>query len=524
MPGSSFAAGLAAVLVVATVFRFWRLAWGLEQGLWFPDEHLWAVRVQSFVPFGWHSFDANLLVYPTLYGYLGGLATAVRAACGSIPADTTPAEIDAVFTARAVSAVASLGTVALVACVGRRIASPAVGLTAALFLAVTPLDALQVHYASGDPLLALFAVVVLALALRVAARGSVGAAAAAGAAVGFATATKYTGLAYGTMVVWAILEHFWTQRRPAHAMLLLTSAVLAAGAAAVLGCPPCALHTDDLTKNVTWMRHATAWGRGYLNNHLPPTLGWYGQPYLYQLVASLPWSLGWPLYLSALLGVVVAVRRHDRADRLLLAAIVPYFAVVGGYRTTFPRYLLPIVPALVLLAARALPAARARAAVVVAVVAVYGATLTGSQVTRFSYRQQEQVAQWVAGIVRTESRPLVVGVPYFGVSDYFRVVEPFKRAGLRHVWMNDGEWLAKRADVLVIPEWYAIGLERDWPGSAGATELAALRSDASGYVEAMRWPTSWYLQRPIDVRIDPAFAADLWQGEIGFRAYVRKPR
>jgi 4-amino-4-deoxy-L-arabinose transferase-like glycosyltransferase len=521
---SSFAAGLTLVLVVAAVFRFWRLGWGLEQAMWFPDEHVWAVRVQTFVPFGWQSFDAHLLVYPTLYGYVAGLATALRAAVGCIPAATSLGEIDAVFAARAVSAVASLAGVALVACVGRRIASPTIGLAAALFLAVTPLDALQVHYASSDPLLAALAVVVFALSLRVAARGSIGTAAAAGAAVGFATATKYTGLAFGTMVVWAILEHLWARRRPGLAALLLTSALVAAGAAALLGCPPCALHTDDLIKNVTWMRHATAWGRGYLNNHLPPTLGWYGRPYAYQLVASLPWSLGWPLYLLALAGVIVAVVRHDRADRVLLAGIVPYFAVIGGYWTTFPRYLLPLVPALALLAARALPAARAWAAVVVVAIAAYGAILTGSQVARFSYGQQEAVAQWVAGIARTESRPLVVGVPFFGVSDYFRVVAPFRRAGLRHVWMNDGEWLAKRADVLVIPEWYAIGLERDWPGSPGANELARLRSDGSGYVEAMRWPTSWYLQRPIDVRVDPAFAADLWQGEIGFRAYLRTPR
>jgi len=225
-----------------------------------------------------------------------------------------------------------------------------------------------------------------------------------------------------------------------------------------------------------------------------------------------------------LLGVVVAVRRHDRADRVLLAGIVPYFAVIGGYRTTFPRYLLPLVPALALLAARALPAARVRAGVVVALIVAYGAILTGSQVARFSYRQQEAVAQWIAGIARAESRPLVVGVPFYGISDYFRVGEPFAQVGLRPTWLRDGEWFAKRADVLVIPEWYAIGLERDWPGSPGANELARLRSDGSGYVEAMRWPTSWYLQRPIDVRVDPAFAADLWQGEIGFRAYLRTPR
>src|SRR5439155_1333903 len=72
------------------------------------------------------------------------------------------------------------------------------------------------------------------------------------------------------------------------------------------------------------------------------------------LGAGLPFGLGWPLAVVALAGVVVALRRHELADRIVLAALLPYFLVIGSSRVTFSRYLLPLFPGLLLLAARAL--------------------------------------------------------------------------------------------------------------------------------------------------------------------------
>jgi 4-amino-4-deoxy-L-arabinose transferase-like glycosyltransferase len=104
-----------------------------------------------------------------------------------------------------------------------------------------------------------------------------------------------------------------------------------------------------------WLHSLVASG-DFLNNRAVPSLGWYGRPYLYELVASLPYALGWPLYALALVGVVVALWRHELADRVLLGALIPYFLVIGGSPTTFPRYLMPLFPGLVILAARAVVA------------------------------------------------------------------------------------------------------------------------------------------------------------------------
>jgi len=82
-------------------------------------------------------------------------------------------------------------------------------------------------------------------------------------------------------------------------------------------------------------------------------------PYLYPLVQQLRWGMGWPLGLVACTGLAWAVWRAvreppRRAEWVLLAWTVPYFAFVGALYAKFPRYLLPLTPLLALYAARLL--------------------------------------------------------------------------------------------------------------------------------------------------------------------------
>lgn len=48
---------------------------------------------------------------------------------------------------------------------------------------------------------------------------------------------------------------------------------------------------------------------------------------------------------------------------------------------------------------------------------------------------------------------------------------------------------------------------------------ARIDSRAAGWIAAAR--QSSYFSEPLYTALDPAFAADLWQGEIGFRLYLR---
>jgi len=511
-----------AIVVVATALRVWRLDWGLARDAYFVDEAFWGERIRSFVPLRCAAFVPHDLIYPTLYGELGGLAAAgLRAAgaLGPLPATFTPGLL---LLARAVSAAAGVVGVGLAGALGAALWGPGAGLAAAAFLAVAPLDAMQTHYASVDVLLAGLLTAAVLAALALARRPTTGRAVVAGALAGLAGTAKYTGVVAAVPVACAIVAG--TPRAPRRAAALAAAALAAFGAALIVGCPPCVLAPGRVAAALaTHHERSTTLAWAFSNNHLEPSLGWYARPYLYELAASLPYALGWPLWLTALAGIGVALRRRTAGDTLLLATLAAYLVAVARYPVTFPRYLLPLLPGLAALAGRAVAALRpalARATVV-ALVCGYGAALAASQVARFSTDQQEGVARWIADHVAARAASggeVRVAVPWFG--DYFGLVLPLTRAGLRPVLVREGHWLDERPDALVIPDWYAISLARDRPASGAARDLAALRAGALGYCEAARWRSS-FLTETLYTALDPAFAADLWQGEIGFAVYVR---
>jgi hypothetical protein len=509
-------------VAVAVWLRLWRLDWGLGEQAGFPEE-VWffAPYAAKFIPLSLRSFDVALLLYPPLHGYLVGMSAALAHCVGLVAGAPDPASRAAVLLARSVSAVTGVVTVLLMGIGGHVMYGPTVGLVALLLMAVAPLHAVYGHLGTTDTTLVAFITATLLAAYGAARSTRRAPLLLAGAMAGFAFASKYTGLACIVPVGWAILER---RRREDSYRPLLAALALAAGAFAAafaLACPPCVLHPERMAAGIRTQYSVVG---PFFNNALSPTLGWYGHRYLYQLFAGLPFALGLPLYAAALLGVVVAVRRRTLADRLLLASALTYLAAIGASRVVFTRYLLPLFPCLVLLAARALapPGAWRRVRLAgLAAVWVYSLVFAASQIARLSYDQQRAVADWIAREVgRGNTVRAVVPRSYFSVNDFFRLASPLRRAGLAYEEVPDGQWFDTRPDVLVVPEWYAIALGRDAPGSRAARDLARLRAGDAGYRLGAEWRSS-YLNRAFYTRLDPAFAGALWQGEIGFAVYVR---
>lgn len=83
--------------------------------------------------------------------------------------------------------------------------------------------------------------------------------------------------------------------------------------------------------------------------------GWLGfedDPATPVAFADRTWDAVGPLALVALLGLVVALRRRDRSDRILLAFALVYAASLLPVAAHFDRYVLPLVPLLAVLAGR----------------------------------------------------------------------------------------------------------------------------------------------------------------------------
>ena len=514
---------LALLFALAIAVRFWRLGWGLDHRLSFPDERVfWESYLFAFSPPRWASLFGHSLYYPTLYGYLVGLAVAAASALGLV--GSPPDVFAALRVARGVSACAGVATVAVVWLLARRGYGAKVALLAAALMAALPFEAVQTHYLSVDVLLGTTTALTLLASAAFTLERRAAYAAASGACAALAFCTKYNALVFVVVPAWVVLEDLWRERSLRRTATLALA--LAAGfvVATAVVCPPWFVETERVVGQLRWIKYQSSNGRWLPDgNHLSATLGWYARPYLYQLVAAMPFVLGWPLYLASLLGVAWALVRRSAVDRLLLIALAVYFPLLGQTTATFPRYLMPLFPALSVLAARALLALPIRGvlrgALSVAIVA-YGFAFAFSQVDRFSYDQQLAVARWLGStLARAPAVPSRVAVPG-ELGYYYMLREPLGDVGLRYVAARDGHWFDDAPEAFVLPEWLATCMHRDGSYAAAQPDLARLESGTAGYHEVARW-RSTYLQQGLYTWLDPAFASELYVGEIGFRAYLR---
>jgi hypothetical protein len=77
-----------------------------------------------------------------------------------------------------------------------------------------------------------------------------------------------------------------------------------------------------------------------------------GSPAIWtHLQTTFPEGFGWPFFLAAGGGVVRALWRRRATDIVLLAFFIPSFATAAGVRWIFPRYVIPYIPLLAVLAA-----------------------------------------------------------------------------------------------------------------------------------------------------------------------------
>jgi len=517
------AVALAAILGLAVAVRSWRLGWGLEQQLAFPDElAVWRGFLFAFSPPRWEALLGQPVTYPPLYGYLAGLAVASSKALGLIGPERNVFE--ALLVARAVSVAAGAATVLLVFCIAARAYGSLAGILAAALVASFPREATQTHYASVDVLLGTTAALTMLASCAFTARRTRSRAFACGAAVALAFGVKYNGIVLGAAPGWVLLEVALGERAPRRALGLGLAFVCGLLLALLVGCPPCIFETARIVTKLgelNALSDSAAWQPP--NSHLATTLGWYGRPYLYQLVAALPFALGWPAYLLSVLGVAVALWRRTPVDRVLLVALAAWFFFLGRTHVTFVRYLIPLFPALAVLGARGLLALRlprrVTAAIATAVVA-YGFVLGFSQVDRMSYDQQLGVARWIAERFPEAARAsLRVVVPRESAA-WLQLHRPLERVGVGVGTAAPGRWLAERPDVFILPEWYATSVRRDDRRARFRAQLDQLEAGALGYREAVRFE-SRYFQQDLYARLDPAFASELSMGAVGFRIYLR---
>ncbi|HKP19842.1 MAG TPA: glycosyltransferase 87 family protein [Gaiellaceae bacterium] len=302
---------LAAILALAAALRLVGIEYGLPfGGLLNPDEPNIVRRAFGFVHGA--GLDPHWFDYPTLVLYVLS------------PFQAWQAE-PSYLAARVVVAVFGIGAVAAAWWLGRTAYGQTAGLVAAAAVAVETTGVAYSHMAVTDvPMTALVAV---SLALAVGGRLEW-----AGVAAGLAAGAKYPAV----ILLAPLLVAGWRRWRR-------LAAALALGVGAFLATSPYLLvhpHQawDDATRVQRLARE-----------------GWLGFEHdsfaLFAFTGKLWDGLG-PALVVAVLGLVLALRRRSRADLILAAFVLVYFADLLTLRAHFDRYVLPLVPALAALAGR----------------------------------------------------------------------------------------------------------------------------------------------------------------------------
>jgi len=350
---------LVAVLVVALALRLKGVGWGLPFSFVNADESVVVPKAFGVARGG---LNPQFFYYPSLFFYLVGgeylLAAPVLwavqhanpLAMGSFVVDPGPY----LLLARLLSVAAGTASAYLLYRIGREAFGRPAGLVAALFLAVAPLHVAYSHMAVTDVTATALSLLALLLLLQAARGGGRRRLIAGAVAAGLATSTKYN---LGALVLPASIAAVYVCRgevgRRAAAggraallwpRLLLARVYAPMLLAFVVGSPFVILDTGHFLHD--FLRQNRIVDRGWLGFEN------VGNGFWYNLEVNLGGTLGVVLVVLAIAGLAWALWRHTAVDLLLAPYALAYFVYISTWKELADRYLLPILPLLLLLAVR----------------------------------------------------------------------------------------------------------------------------------------------------------------------------
>jgi len=354
---------LVLIVLAGGWLRFSHLNWdGLNQ--LHPDERaILFVASQMTTPVGWRdvlnpaqsslnpfrSPMGEARLYP--YGHLPLYATVLSA---HLLSPTKPTFNEFTIAGRALSAAYDTGSIIATFLLARRLFHRWAGLVAAACAAVAVLHVQNAHFGTVDAALSLFVTLALWLLVAYASTPSRRDALLAGVCVGLAIGCKVTA---GMLILPLLIAHHhltFEDKGPIGGrvraspidMPALWLSLLAAGCTFALTNPYAVLDPLPYLTSVSTQAQVISGGADW-----PFTRQYLGTlPILYYIEQQARWTLGFPLTLASYAALIWAARRAYRDGLrpvwLVLVWIGIMLLTVGTQLVKFPRYLLPISPAL----------------------------------------------------------------------------------------------------------------------------------------------------------------------------------
>ncbi|MEE8466309.1 MAG: DUF2298 domain-containing protein, partial [Dehalococcoidia bacterium] len=274
--------------------------------------------------------------------------------------------LDMRYFGRPLSALADVGSVAMVFILGRRFYGRGVGLLAAGLTAVSVIHIQNSHFFRPETFSVFFTLVSFWAMWRMLERKRLRDSGLLGLMLGLALAPKVSILPILAplflIYLYRVLDEVdghWSEITPNVVQRVFRHAAMAAAIAGgvFLITAPYALldagaFVGDVAAQANMARNAGLW---------PFTIQYIGTPsFIYQIQQSSVWGLGIPLGVIAWLSIpftVLAVgffKFTRRADLFLLAWVVPGFIFLETFEVHFLRYVFPLMPIMIIMGARML--------------------------------------------------------------------------------------------------------------------------------------------------------------------------
>lgn len=340
-------AGLPVLLGIALYLRATGIHWGIPDASHYfsfhPDE--WVILGYTLtLDFTRGLVDPHFYNYGTVYLYLLHMAILIGIGYGwlALPQDISQYQVLAslYLTGRWISVAAGVLTCWLVWEIGKRIGGYRCAMVSTLLMAMVPLHALHNHFLTTDSTATLFTTGVLLASLRLYETGNRWALVAAGTLTALSAATRYNAVLVGFVPMLAL----WFRSREFREGWI--GRVVGLGGIAVVGflvfCPGVWLNPQEFWRDLGYEAQHVREGHGLV--FVDTGLGW-----IYHYWTNLRFGLGLPLLLLSSVAFVVSLWARSPKIWLVWVFIAVYYLFLGAFAVRFARYLLPLLPPLMVL-------------------------------------------------------------------------------------------------------------------------------------------------------------------------------
>jgi 4-amino-4-deoxy-L-arabinose transferase-like glycosyltransferase len=347
---------LGAATALAAAFRFYNLGWGAPYFHFHIDEHFvfTGAYLLSQDP-KTAAMSAKFFMYPPLPMYLLDVVVYVYQAFAH-PLDLTVPRDEVTFMVlgRAVSATLGTATIPLVYLIATRVAGRLAGVLAAVLLACSVLHLRDSHFFTTDPALAFFSTLTWWCLVRTVERGDTASEVQSGVAFGLSLLSKYTAVFLAPLVA---LAHLLSPNRPngLRPVRPWLRWMLRAALPLII-----AFATFVILDPLVWKYYAK-FRTDFQEQITDPLLGvtrpqFFSQfadvqPQVFWFTNLLWFAMGPAFEAWSLIGVAWLFARRDRVALMAAAFPVVFWLFAARSVAPFPRYAIPLMPALAVTAA-----------------------------------------------------------------------------------------------------------------------------------------------------------------------------